>query len=152
VYGKSSGEYAKIEENEMDWIALHPAFALAPFLILLLFGGHAVADYGQQSAYVAEFKVRSDRNPDWFVTLGAHCLIHAVIVCGVSFGFLMLVGKAAPVAALIASGLGWTEFLLHFVIDDAKGQKRFSYRADQALHYGCKLAWAAILIASAGIA
>ncbi len=88
---------------------------LAPFLLLLAFGGHAICDYGQQSAYMAEFKVRSDRNPDWFVTLAAHCLIHAV----------------------------------HFAIDDAKGQKRFSYRVDQALHYGCKIVWVGVILAVA---
>ena len=125
---------------------------LAPFLLLLLFGGHAIADYGQQSAYVAEFKVRSDRNPDWFVTLAAHCLIHAVIVCVIAFAMLASLALLRGVGSLrialaVASALGWLEFALHFIIDDAKGQKRFSYRVDQGLHYGCKVVWLAVLLA-----
>jgi sterol desaturase/sphingolipid hydroxylase (fatty acid hydroxylase superfamily) len=119
---------------------------LAPFLVLMLFGGHAVADYGLQSAYMAEFKVRSPQNPDWFVTLGAHCLIHAFMVGAISFAFLMLVGMAGPVVALVAAALGWVEFGIHFAVDHAKGQKRFSYRVDQLLHYGCKVAWAVVLL------
>ncbi len=159
--------------NWMEWIVAHPGIAFAPFVLLMLFGGHAIADYGQQSAYVAEFKARpmtperiavvaarqaaagqpvtarAFRNPDWFVTLGAHCLIHAGIVGGTSAAFLLLAGRPLPVVALVAAGLGWTEFLLHFVIDDAKGQHAFSYRTDQALHYLCKIVWAAILLAAA---
>ena len=163
----------------MDWTALHPGLALAPFLILLLFGAHAKADYGQQSAYMAEFKVRPTeasarrlgpdgefvspvvvpRNPDWFVTLGAHCLIHAISVAVIAFAYLFvwdlavsgvsidatMVVSAASAAAL----LGWLEFVLHFFIDDCKGQQLFSYRTDQALHYLCKLGWAAVILAIA---
>ena len=123
--------------------------ALLGPLLLALFGGHAVADYGLQSAYVAEFKVRSERNPDWFVTLGAHCLIHAFMVL-ITTGSAILAGRllngdsmahAAMMAAAGASALGWLEFACHFAIDDAKGQKRFSYRVDQALHYACKIVW-----------
>lgn len=125
-------------------------------LVLLLAGGHAVADYGMQSAYMAENKVPVIRrarpgglvnetpNPDWFVTLGAHCLIHALAVGVVAFAFVALAGRdALPVAA----ALGWAEFACHFAIDRSKGLGRFSYRTDQALHYGCKLAWAVLILA-----
>lgn len=139
---------------------------ILPFLLLLLAGGHAVADYGQQSAYVAEFKVRTVRghdadgspvrkpNPDWFVTLGAHCLIHAVVVGVIAFATLaslaILQGISSLRAAVaVASVLGWLEFGLHFAIDDAKGRERFSYRTDQALHYGCKIIWVAVILAVA---
>lgn len=117
-------------------------------LVLLLFGGHAVADYGLQSAYVAEFKVKSPGNPDWFVTLGAHSLIHAFVVALVVLLIAVLSGVAVRDAAGIASLLGWAELIVHFVIDRAKGMQRFSYRIDQMLHYGCKLLWASILVNS----
>ena len=130
------------------------ALILAPFLLLLAFGGHAICDYGQQSAYMAEFKVRSERNPDWFVTLAAHCLIHAVVVGVIAFGTLAALVLVRGVGSLqtalvVGSVLGWLEFGLHFAIDDAKGQKRFSYRVDQAIHYGCKVAWVAVILAVA---
>lgn len=119
----------------------------ASFLLLLLAGGHAVADYGMQSAYMAENKVPSDRNPDWFVTLGAHCLIHAVVVGVIAFAFLGVAGRdPLPLAAL----LSWAEFAAHFAIDHSKGLGRFSYRTDQALHYGCKLVWAAVILSAIG--
>lgn len=119
---------------------------LIPFALMLLFGGHAVADYGLQSAYVAEFKVRSEANRDWFVTLGAHCLIHGFLVACVVLGIALLGGMPIQRAAGAAGMLAWAEFAAHFAIDDAKGQQRFSYRVDQLLHYGCKLLWLAILI------
>lgn len=121
-------------------------FAIIPFALMLLFGGHAVADYGLQSAYVAEFKVRTTANRDWFVTLGAHCLIHGFLVAVVILGIALLNGMPMPRAAAVAGLLAWAEFGAHFAIDDAKGQQRFSYRVDQLLHYGCKLLWLAILI------
>ncbi len=157
----------------IEYLILHPGVAFAPLLLALLFGGHAVADYGLQSAYVAEFKVRpkpasrlariaeawrlANRegdpkpggNADWFVTLGAHCLIHAFLVAVVSMAYLACKGAPMAAAAFIAGVLAWAEFALHFAIDDAKGQERFSYRVDQALHYGCKLVWFAVLLAAA---
>jgi hypothetical protein len=121
--------------------------AILPFALMLLLGGHAVADYGLQSAYVAEMKVRTEKNPDWFVTLGAHCLIHGFLVAVVILGIALLDGMQIRQAAGAAGLLAWAEFGIHFAIDHAKGQKRFSYLVDQLLHYGCKLLWLAILIA-----
>jgi hypothetical protein len=123
-------------------------------LASLLFGGHAIADYGLQSAYVAEFKVRGPKNPDWFVTLFAHCLIHGicVLMAVTAVAWLALAAggvppiKALTSAAALGVALGWTETAIHFAIDDAKGQKRFDYRTDQLLHYGCKLLWTAIVL------
>lgn len=132
---------------------------------LALAGGHAVADYGLQSTYVAEYKVRvlrrrgpgdalvDSHNPDWFVTLAAHCLIHALVVLCIAFAALMggrmLDGDTPRHATLIACGvataLGWLEFGIHFAIDDAKGRGRFSYRVDQGLHYLCKIAWLGVI-------
>ena len=132
------------------------AVSTVAFLLMALFGGHAVADYGLQSAYVAEFKVRSERNPDWFVTLGAHCLIHgflvlvSVVACAFVLGLVSGVAwlPALRTAAVLGTWLGWAETVVHFAIDDAKGQQRFSYRIDQLLHYGCKMLWATIVLAA----
>ena len=118
----------------------------APLLILLLFGGHAIADYGLQSSYMAEHKVRKEGNPDWFVTLFAHSLIHGVFVLIIALFFLHLVGHSINKAIFFASFLGWAETISHFVIDYRKGQGRFSYRTDQELHYNCKLMWFAFLV------
>ena len=115
-------------------------------LVLLLFGGHAVADYGLQSAYVAEHKVAGPKNPDWFVTLGAHALIHAFLVAVVVLAVALLSAVPMERAAGVASALGWAELVVHFVIDHAKGRQKFSYRMDQMLHYGCKMLWAALLV------
>lgn len=158
------------------------AVTAVAFLVMALFGGHAIADYGLQSGYVAEFKVRPmpparaaalkaqaeaeerkhasgiEHNPDWFVTLGAHCLIHGalvlVAVVGCSFVLGLIAGQAwipaLRLAALLGTWLGWAETVVHFAIDDAKGQQRFSYRIDQLLHYGCKLLWASIVLHAIG--
>ena len=99
-------------------------------LILMLFAGHAVADFGLQSEYVSIFNSRYRDKPDhWFPVLWAHALIHGGIVAAIS-------GSAL---------LGMGEVVLHFAIDDSKAANRFGYGADQALHYSCKLLWAAIL-------
>lgn len=158
------------------------AITAVAFLVMALFGGHAVADYGLQSAYLAEFKVRPmskersaaldaeaaaagrepahriARNPDWFVTLGAHCIIHGflvlVSVVGCAFVLGLISGQAwlpaLRLAALLGTWLGWSESIVHFAIDDAKGQQHFSYRIDQLLHYGCKLLWASIVLYAIG--
>ena len=115
----------------------------AAFLVLLLFGGHAIADYGLQSAYMAEKKVQAEGNPDWAFTLGAHCLIHAFFVAVISFLFL---GFAGAYAVGWAAFFGFAEFAAHFAIDRRKGRGRLTYRQDQALHYGCKLLWAGLLM------
>lgn len=128
------------------------AAALVAPLLLTLAGGHAVADYGLQSEYMSIKKVRSDKNRDWLIVLSAHSLIHAfmvLILCApMIFAARLLdghaIGQSAEVAANVASALFVLEFLCHFVIDDAKGQKAFSYAVDQCLHYGCKLAWVGV--------
>lgn len=119
--------------------------AILSLLVLLLFGGHAVADYGLQSAFVAEHKVERPGNPDWFVTLAAHCLIHGFVVGTVAFAMIVLAGGSLHDAAALGSLLGWLETAVHFAIDHAKGKDRFGYRIDQLLHYGFKLLWALVV-------
>lgn len=120
--------------------------AFVPYLLLCFFGAHAIADYGLQSSYMAEKKVRAADNPDWAITLSAHAFMHAVLAGVVAFAFLLFIGKEPPVAAVIAAIIGWLEFAAHFLIDNAKGQKRMSYRTDQMLHYSCKIVWTGALI------
>lgn len=127
------------------------AVLLGPMLLALA-GGHAVADYGLQSAYMADNKVRGPGNRNWYLVMAAHCLIHAFMVLAITglgtFAALALSGLPLERAALVACGIGtacgWLEFACHFAIDDAKGQKRFSYLVDQGLHYSCKLLWLAL--------
>lgn len=115
----------------------------AGFLAILLFGGHAIADYGLQSAYMAEKKSPFPDNPDWAFVLSAHCLIHAFFVAVIAFFFLALAGAYAVGWAAL---FGLAEFIAHFAIDRRKGEGVLSYRQDQALHYGCKLLWATFLM------
>lgn len=115
----------------------------AIFLVILLFGGHAIADYGLQSAYMAEKKSPAPDNADWALVLSAHCLIHAFFVAVISFLFL---GFAGVFATGWAAFFGVAEFLAHFAIDRRKGRGKLSYRQDQALHYGCKLLWAGCMM------
>lgn len=156
-------------------IELNDAYALAgmtALLLMVLFGGHAIADYGLQSAYMAAGKVRAmspknaarlvqrtgkrppadpayahapAANPDWFVTLSAHCLIHGFMVAVASVTFMLAAGLAPQTAVAVAALLAWTETVVHFLIDDAKGQQLICYRTDQALHYGCKVVWTAMI-------
>lgn len=119
--------------------------AFLSFLVLLMFGGHALADYGLQSAHVAEKKVQGDDNPDWFITLSAHCLMHGIVVAIVVFGAALIIDVPVKQAIMLASGLGWAETIAHFIIDRAKGAKKLSYRTDQALHYGSKLLWISVM-------
>lgn len=121
-----------------------------------LLGGHAVADYGLQSSYMAEHKVRRPDNKDWWVTLSAHCFIHAFMVLIVSMVVLildlldagqLLAGQVEQIA-MIAALLALAEFAAHFVIDTAKGQGWMSYQVDQALHWLCKFSWAGVIFAS----
>lgn len=123
-------------------------YAALPFLTMLLFGGHAIADYGQQSKYMADNKV-SESGPDWFVTLGAHCLIHGVVVALMTVAFFACTVGINPRAVFVAGGLAWAEFVAHTVIDISKGGEHITYRQDQALHYSCKLVWILIIALNA---
>lgn len=114
-------------------------FAADPaMLFLALVGGHALGDFGLQTAYMAFGKDRhslddkgGQKNPHWLPVLFAHAAIHGLFV-GLATGY---------------AWLGWLEIGVHFLIDDAKAANRFSYETDQLLHYGCKLLWGIVAIA-----
>jgi hypothetical protein len=113
-------------------------FADDPAMLLLaLVGGHALADFGLQTLYVAMGKDRyavddegRQKNEHWLPVLFAHCAIHGLFV-GLATGY---------------AWLGWAEIAVHFATDDAKCAKRFGYETDQLLHYAAKLVWGAIAI------
>ncbi len=92
---------------------------------------HALADFPLQGDYIAKQKARrqADSNSVWIVALLAHCVIHAG-------GVWLVSGSLA---------FGFTELVLHGLIDFSKGEEKFGLIADQLLHVGCKLAYALVL-------
>jgi len=103
-----------------------PLALFAAFVVM-----HALADFPLQSEYLARQKSRKSASSrgDWLVALSAHCVIHA--------GGVWLVSGSLAVAA--------AEFILHGLIDIAKGEGKFSLVTDQLLHLGCKLAYVLVL-------
>jgi hypothetical protein len=108
---------------EQGPLALFAAFVVA----------HAVADFPLQGDYLARMKVRSQAPglSEWLVALSAHSLIHA--------GGVWLVSGSLALGAL--------EFVLHALIDVAKGEGKTGLLTDQALHLACKLGYVVILMA-----
>lgn len=104
---------------------MSPAEMLGALLV-----GHAVCDYPLQGDFLARAKNRTAAIPGtpWWQALGAHALIHA--------------GAVAAITGLW--WLGVAEFFAHAVTDDAKCRGQLTFNQDQAIHAGCKLAWAAI--------
>ncbi|MBX2861204.1 MAG: DUF3307 domain-containing protein [Vampirovibrio sp.] len=106
--------------------------------LFLLLAGHALGDFVLQSDSMAKGKGRPKGNatalgpyqPTWHYWLTAHSFIHGGIVY------------------LITQDLtfGLAETLLHWLIDFMKCESRYNIHVDQALHIGCKLIWAALLI------
>lgn len=105
--------------------------SLVLFFAMLI--GHAVADFGLQSDFIARNKVRSaahDGPPGlWFHVLFAHSLIHAGAVW-------VITGSPALAAA---------ELALHALIDHVRGRETLSFNADQSLHILCKAAYTIFL-------
>lgn len=99
-------------------------------MIFALLCAHALADYPLQGDFLAKAKNRVVPIPGvpWYQALGAHALIHG--------GFVAVI-----------TGIWWlgaAEVLIHAVTDDAKCRGRIDFNTDQAIHVGCKLAWAVI--------
>lgn len=107
---------------------------LFAFLVL-----HALADFGLQGPFLARAKHRradlseyfGEEVPPlvWVHVLTAHALMHA--------GGVWLVSGSVV--------LGAAELVLHWVIDLAKGEGKFGFQVDQALHIACKIAYVAAL-------
>lgn len=99
-------------------------------ILLLLLAGHALCDYPLQSDFLAKGKNHKAPFPGmaaWQLLL-AHCLIHMGMV-------LLITGSV---------WLALAELAIHFVTDYAKCDGRITFNQDQAIHYGCKILWAAI--------
>ena len=124
--------------------------AVAPLVawMLLLTVKHVIADFVLQNSWIARGK---DGKSGWLLPLSVHCLIHGVIAT------LLLVAFAPKLWIL-----GVYDFVVHFIIDRAKGfcVARFGIGhddrwfwwligIDQALHHLTDFAWALIIATNA---
>lgn len=105
---------------------------MASFLTILfwLTVGHSLADYPLQGDFLANGKNRNTPigRLFWPHALFAHSMVHA--------GFVALFTGSIE--------LGAAEALVHAVTDFLKCDDRISLRVDQAVHFACKVLWAAI--------
>jgi hypothetical protein len=131
--------------------------------LLLLLAGHAVCDYPLQGDFLARGKNHKlgrcvcgkeivevkkgfwAAGPEvcvdnhwhkpllpgvpWYQCLLAHSLIHS--------GAVLLITHSLWIAL--------AELVIHAATDYAKCDGRISFNVDQAIHYGCKAAWAALV-------
>lgn len=103
------------------------------FFALLI--GHALGDHPLQGEYLAIYKNRHKRpNPAvtngdtssvWVHCLTSHALIHAGIVWIIT---------TSPILAV-------AEWVLHWVIDFLKAEKKINLHMDQTLHILCKIGY-----------
>jgi Protein of unknown function (DUF3307) len=108
-------------------------------LFFQLLIGHAVADFVLQSDTMARAKLRRSELhathgpgfPPWYYWLSAHALVHSGAV-------YLLTGSAL---------LGLFEWVLHWLIDFAKCERRITIHQDQALHLLCKAGYCGLLYA-----
>jgi hypothetical protein len=103
--------------------------------LILLFAGHALADYPLQGDFLARGKNQIAPLPGvpWYQCLFAHALIHAGVVLAITQSVW----------------LALAEFTIHAITDYAKcagwfgtGEKAFNI--DQTIHYACKVLWAVL--------
>lgn len=103
-----------------------------PFALFFAFAiAHALADYPLQGDYLARMKCRDQASNfwEWFCALTAHSLVQA--------GGVWIVSGSVV--------LGFSELLLHWLIDLGKGEGKFGYATDQFLHLACKVAYVIVL-------
>jgi hypothetical protein len=102
------------------------------FLTILfwLLVGHSLADYPLQGDFLANGKNRHTAigKVFWPHALFAHAMVHA--------GFVALFTGSVL--------LGVAEAVVHAVTDFLKCDNVIGLRTDQAIHFGCKVLWAAI--------
>lgn len=88
--------------------------------------GHAAADYGIQTEYVAT--MRNRKHAAWVYPLTAHALIHGGVVAFITGSII----------------LGLAETIAHWCIDFGKCEGWFGIHSDQGMHVGCKVMWFAL--------
>jgi hypothetical protein len=75
----------------------NPDVSDADAMLLMLLASHAIADFGIQSAYVAEGKCRHSaagrHHGNWFWILSAHAMMHAGLVALVTGSALLGLGE-----------------------------------------------------------
>jgi len=112
-------------------------------LFLLIFG-HALADFVLQPEAMGYVKNRNDKIhskehslfPVWWYWLTAHSLVHGgvvYVVAGVMLG------------SSYALLLGLAEAVIHWWTDFAKCEGWITMHQDQAIHIGCKVAYALLI-------
>lgn len=103
-------------------------------MLCLLIVAHAVADYPLQGDFLARAKNRTAPIPGFpfWQALTAHAVIHGGMV-GIITGNI---------------GLGLAEVAAHWITDDLKCRGKIGLNTDQAIHIVCKVAWAAIAVAT----
>ena len=107
-------------------------------LFMLIFG-HALADFVLQPDAMGYGKNRNDKIHDkehslfpvWWYWLTAHSLVHGGVVYLITGSLL----------------LGVIESVIHWVTDFAKCEGWIGMHLDQAIHIGCKIAYAVIMLA-----
>lgn len=135
------------------------------FFIMYL-GGHCIGDYAFQSEYMAlgKNKFLNKDNKDWYIILGAHASIHAVIVLVITFICLCIsytlgtidytdesifnneiFGKIIESSLNLAVFASIIEFFSHFIIDYKKCEGKYSFMIDQILHIIVKISFLIIL-------
>lgn len=100
-------------------------------IIFWLLVGHALCDYPLQGEFLA--KGKNHKKPilgfSWVIILFNHALIHA--------GAVALITGSLFLAML--------ELILHMFIDFLKSDERIGFRADQILHYTCKVLYVVLM-------
>lgn len=101
-------------------------------IMFALFIAHALADYPLQGDFLSKAKNPAAPIPGvpWQQAMMAHALIHAG-------------------AVWLITGMWWlgvAEFFAHWITDYSKCRGRLSFDEDQAIHFTCKVAWAAIAV------
>jgi hypothetical protein len=137
---------ANADESMMIFPQWSGSVAVGPLVLwmLLLTVKHVIADFFLQNSWIALGK---DSKTHWLLPLTVHCLIHGVLA-------MLVIVPFAPRLWF----LGIADFVVHFLIDRAKGFCVARYEIgmdhqwfwwligiDQALHHLTDLAWALIL-------
>jgi hypothetical protein len=97
--------------------------------------GHFVMDFWAQSDALAQMKNRNRPNTRvppgqkpqvmWPYALTAHAAMHGAAVAFITHNIW----------------LGLAETVAHWLIDFGKCENKYGIHTDQAMHFGCKLAW-----------